>query len=271
MKVGKVNSEPLRGRDKLLSFTETRVGRSSTEGNVMMTQRSRLNSMGSGITPSSWRTDTPSSRRKSSSLAWQDDEDMFSCKGDSSKSIKEEEVLDEGDAKFVQEPRRVSLSEPGWQAWLCCQFPGACLFGVIIFQLLTAVLSQTAFLMATAVLTIYVYCWTTNMAIFSAIGAWRMRRDCAQDWHSRPLRPCGLALSHPFCLHLHLELLWCGCPIQRLMSHPQWRARILLCMRNVARCAIDGKLYAWCLPMQCDAELFQQPALSSRWDQHRGR
>lgn len=68
---------------------------------------------------------------------------------------------------------------------MCCQFPGICLFSVVAVQVYAVVYMQTVFLTCTAVLTLYVYCWTTNMAIFSAVGAWRMRRAADTDWNAR--------------------------------------------------------------------------------------
>jgi hypothetical protein len=52
----------------------------------------------------------------------------------------------------------------------------------------TAVFAWNAFCVLTAALTLYIAGWTTNMAIFSAVGAWRMRRDSGKDWHAKYLK-----------------------------------------------------------------------------------
>jgi hypothetical protein len=161
--------------------------------------RIRLNSMGAALTDASplSRPATMSdasirstASRKSSMLSWQDD-DIHLRRGvslESEQDVIKEEPSDEGEEEFEQQRARVSLSEPGWQAWLCCQFPGACLFGLLGFLCITAAFSQWAFLTISVVLTLYVYLWATNLAIFSAIGAWRMRRECAQNWHALLVR-----------------------------------------------------------------------------------
>mmetsp|Transcript_43608 Transcript_43608/g.79463 ORF Transcript_43608/g.79463 Transcript_43608/m.79463 type:complete len:743 (+) Transcript_43608:55-2283(+) len=84
----------------------------------------------------------------------------------------------------LQRPH-ISLSEPGVLPRICTQFPAWCMFFGMLCLFATAAWSTHAYLCLTAGLTIYVSIWTLQMSIFSAVGAFRMRRDAQIDWHSK--------------------------------------------------------------------------------------
>lgn len=132
---------------------------------------------------------TPASWRRRSGLAWHEDNHVdyaLHLSRRPTQSPTESVVPPGGSSKWT--PRRhVSLAEPGFLPWFCCQVPGLCFFGMIFCLLLAAAISQEVFFAATAALTLYVAAWTTNLAIFSAVGAWSMRREAAADWHAMVL------------------------------------------------------------------------------------
>jgi cellulose synthase/poly-beta-1,6-N-acetylglucosamine synthase-like glycosyltransferase len=69
--------------------------------------------------------------------------------------------------------------------WLCCQIPGVCTFSMLAILGVAAAFHTTQFCILTAALTFYIMMWSSNMCIFSAVGAWRMRRDSNKDWHAK--------------------------------------------------------------------------------------
>lgn len=81
--------------------------------------------------------------------------------------------------------QRISLYEPGLLPWACMQFPGFCLVSQLALLAIAAYVNMAYFYLATAALTFYVSIWAISMAVFSAVGAHYMRRECAQDWHAK--------------------------------------------------------------------------------------
>eukprot|EP00928_Gymnodinium_smaydae_P042162 TRINITY_DN2842_c2_g2_i1.p1 TRINITY_DN2842_c2_g2~~TRINITY_DN2842_c2_g2_i1.p1 ORF type:complete len:683 (+),score=161.43 TRINITY_DN2842_c2_g2_i1:93-2141(+) len=183
-----------------------RMARTLSEGSpTAESQRLRLETM---------RMPSMKVRRKSSMLSWQDDgEDGSSALA----TLQEQSSTDDDPRKQsseleplpAQPPPRISLSAQGWLPWLCCQFPGMCLFGILLFQCVAVIYAEGSFLVMTALLTGYVYLWTTNMAIFSAVGAFRMRRDCAKNWHELLGRALAEAPERPGVQNevMHLVIL----------------------------------------------------------------
>ncbi|CAE8636391.1 unnamed protein product, partial [Polarella glacialis] len=90
-------------------------------------------------------------------------------------------------ATWVSSTQRapITLSGPGFLPWLCCQVPGVLLFGLLGGLIVCAFESKAAYYVTTAGFTMYIMAWTTNMAIFSAVGAFRMRAAALIDWHER--------------------------------------------------------------------------------------
>jgi len=85
--------------------------------------------------------------------------------------------------------RHISLSEPGLLASFCCKLPAVCLFGMVFCLIWMALFcEQSVFYIAMAVLTVYVFSWTINMAVMGAIGAWRMRAAASEDWTGKLAR-----------------------------------------------------------------------------------
>eukprot|EP00747_Dinoflagellata_sp_TGD_P028584 gnl/TRDRNA2_/TRDRNA2_133354_c0_seq1.p1 gnl/TRDRNA2_/TRDRNA2_133354_c0~~gnl/TRDRNA2_/TRDRNA2_133354_c0_seq1.p1 ORF type:complete len:776 (-),score=92.81 gnl/TRDRNA2_/TRDRNA2_133354_c0_seq1:10-2097(-) len=131
----------------------------------------------------------PGSRRRSSSqISWH--EDSLQEPNPSSRPVQGRLASPRwgnGDAGAGLKHHYVSLSEPGILPWLCCQVPGICIFSMIFAQIAAACYMEAAFYGLTALLSAYVALWTMNMSIFSAVGAWRMRRVAAVDWHAKLL------------------------------------------------------------------------------------
>jgi len=82
-------------------------------------------------------------------------------------------------------PRRISLSNPGALPKLCACMPGLVLFPLSLTVVAVALISQEAFYWVTVALTVYSVIYTTNLSVGCAIGAYRLRRDAAMDWHAK--------------------------------------------------------------------------------------
>lgn len=63
--------------------------------------------------------------------------------------------------------------------------PALCIFTLFISVLVTALFFPSAFYMLCAVLTFITMLWITNLAIFSIVGAYYVRRDSKKDWHAK--------------------------------------------------------------------------------------
>jgi len=165
------------------SFVNTPIGKITS----MRTPVSRDVSGESADMLSGHLRNTPTTirRRASSELSWLEDtlQEIAQVRRRIPTTPLAAAASGDGDASAGPSQPQVSLSESGLGPRLCCMIPGLCLFGCILAQLVIAVISTESFLATTGVLTVYVFTWTTNMAIFSAVGAWRMRRDALKDWH----------------------------------------------------------------------------------------
>ncbi|CAJ1372600.1 unnamed protein product [Effrenium voratum] len=78
--------------------------------------------------------------------------------------------------------RRISLSNAGWLPRFCVCLPGIMLFGGIGVICIAAAYSTSAFYAIAALLSIFTMSYSTDLAVSSLIGAWRMRRTSATDW-----------------------------------------------------------------------------------------
>lgn len=66
---------------------------------------------------------------------------------------------------------------------MCCTFPGCLLFGMLFTVVMCASFFRTAFYTITAVLTIFTWCYSTNLALLSSYGAYLMRQAVKKDYH----------------------------------------------------------------------------------------
>lgn len=90
-----------------------------------------------------------------------------------------------GDGDFAAGPaRHCTLSAPGFLPWFCCQIPGLHLFGLMALLLVAALFSLHLFYILTAVLTLYIVMYCASLTVFCTLGAWKMEKDSARDWHS---------------------------------------------------------------------------------------
>jgi len=132
---------------------------------------------------SSTTLEMPSSRRRSESwLSWQEDAEVAAV-ADLKSPIKVQSVGRHPDPRSRN--HYISLCNDGLVPRICCQFPGVCLLSLLVLLVVSALISQASFYRVTAVLTIYVLVWTTNMAIFSAVGGYKMRAWAQTDWTGR--------------------------------------------------------------------------------------
>eukprot|EP00930_Biecheleria_cincta_P100444 TRINITY_DN9208_c0_g1_i1.p1 TRINITY_DN9208_c0_g1~~TRINITY_DN9208_c0_g1_i1.p1 ORF type:complete len:790 (+),score=102.78 TRINITY_DN9208_c0_g1_i1:305-2371(+) len=135
---------------------------------------------------SSTTLEVPSSRRRSESwLSWQEDAEVAAVT-----ALKPPDItVTVQSVGHHPDPRQrkhyISLCNAGLLSRTCCQFPGICLVVLLVLLVVAALISQAAFYRVTAVLTIYVLIWTTNMAIFSAVGGYKMRAWAQTDWSGR--------------------------------------------------------------------------------------
>mmetsp|Transcript_23459 Transcript_23459/g.54703 ORF Transcript_23459/g.54703 Transcript_23459/m.54703 type:complete len:759 (+) Transcript_23459:62-2338(+) len=167
------------GSDRLFSREVSDIGRSRTSSVIQDPLASCAERLGAMESPAR-------SRVGSSCLSWQEElgGELASMRTRSKSMVV---VSPDGDSRDLIGLQRahISLSEPGLLPWLCCQFPAWCMFSGLIALFVTAAYSTHAYFCLTAGLTIYVSIWTLHMSIFSAVGAFRMRRDAQIDWHSK--------------------------------------------------------------------------------------
>lgn len=187
---GRLNSGDLATEVYMSAFTTTPMGRITAMSTPMSRDKDLLGgesrSMLGRVSGTCTPLITPMSarRRAASDLSWMEDGVQDRSKrhwGEASASS-----LGDGDGDSSGGPHRpqISLSAPGWDARLCCAVPGVLLFGMIAMQLVIAGYSAEMFLASTGIITAYVFLWTTNMSLFSAVGAWRMRRDSSKNWYA---------------------------------------------------------------------------------------
>ena len=62
--------------------------------------------------------------------------------------------------------------------------PGFLLFAMMLMLLVAGWISPSTFYVITAILTMINMTWVANLAIFSGVGAWRMRSASSINWHS---------------------------------------------------------------------------------------
>jgi len=79
----------------------------------------------------------------------------------------------------------ISLSNSGSLPRFCTCIPFALLWGGLLIVVVCASLSQSCFYVLTAVLSIFTMSYSFDMSISSLIGAWRMRKATAEDWHGK--------------------------------------------------------------------------------------
>jgi len=78
----------------------------------------------------------------------------------------------------------ITLTSNAWLPRFCCKIPGLVLFSLFGVCFVSSLLSPTVFRTIAAILGFMTLGWTANLSISSAIGRYRLREDCAKDWHS---------------------------------------------------------------------------------------
>eukprot|EP00421_Protoceratium_reticulatum_P062992 CAMPEP_0168403798 /NCGR_PEP_ID=MMETSP0228-20121227/24313_1 /TAXON_ID=133427 /ORGANISM="Protoceratium reticulatum, Strain CCCM 535 (=CCMP 1889)" /LENGTH=642 /DNA_ID=CAMNT_0008417409 /DNA_START=29 /DNA_END=1957 /DNA_ORIENTATION=+ len=98
--------------------------------------------------------------------------------------------------------RRNSLSEVEILPWVCCMTPALCVFGLYGTLVVTSIFFETCFYVVTAGLTCICVVWVSNMAIASLVGAHKVRKATATDWHARLLQVQEVDPEGSSCLHV---------------------------------------------------------------------